>query len=413
MHYQFHFRPYRRPFRQPVITSHGVWALREGMILRLVNATGQVGWGEIAPIPWFGSETLEQALAFCHQLPAVLTDDRLCSIPETLPCCQFAFESAWEDVREPAIDQTEPQRRRDAENQASFAAENSTFQAQNSDIAALNSRLRLQNSNVVARNSNVAAQNSELRPQSSNVAAQNSERQAHNPALKRCHLSQSPSPLYSTLLPAGNAALHTWKALWANGFQTFKWKIGVKPIAAELEILHGLTRSLPNTAKLRLDANGGLSTTDAIQWLETCDAIAANSDLPVTLEYIEQPLPIAQFQVMQDLSQRHTTPIALDESVATLSQLRACYKNGWRGVFVIKPAIVGSPSQLRQFCQTHTIDAVFSSAFETVIGRHAGLKLAAALGNPDRALGYGTTHWFNDAEPDVFGELGVGAGSRE
>jgi o-succinylbenzoate synthase len=63
---------------------------------------------------------------------------------------------------------------------------------------------------------------------------------------------------------------------------------------------------------------------------------------------------------------------------------------------VIKPAIVGSPSQLRQFCQENAIDAVFSSVFETAIGRQAGLQLAAELSYKNRAVGYGTTHWFND-----------------
>jgi len=43
---------------------------------------------------------------------------------------------------------------------------------------------------------------------------------------------------------------------------------------------------------------------------------------------------------------------------------------------VIKAAIAGSPSRLRQFCREHEIDAVFSSVFETV---HKLLKLAVEL----------------------------------
>jgi len=47
--------------------------------------------------------------------------------------------------------------------------------------------------------------------------------------------------------------------------------------------------------------------------------------------------------------------------------------------FVIKAAIAGSPSRLRQFCREHEIDAVFSSVFETAIGTQAALKLAVEL----------------------------------
>ena len=55
------FRRYRLPFRTPVRTAHGLWAEREGLIVRLTDAAqgaaDAVGWGEAAPIPWFGTET--------------------------------------------------------------------------------------------------------------------------------------------------------------------------------------------------------------------------------------------------------------------------------------------------------------------------------------------------------------------
>jgi O-succinylbenzoate synthase len=60
-------------------------------------------------------------------------------------------------------------------------------------------------------------------------------------------------------------------------------------------------------------------------WLENCDRI------PVEIEFIEQPLPVEQFDLMQELSYCYGTAIALDESVATLKQLEACYHQGWRG----------------------------------------------------------------------------------
>lgn len=309
MPYEFQFRPYGRSFKPPLQTSHGSWDVREGIILRL-KGESRSGWGEIAPLSWFGSETLKQALDFCQQLPDKITAETIFSIPDDLPACQFGFESAWKEL-----------------------------------------------------------QGSEW---------------------------QLPSSLtYSALLPAGKAALQTWQTLWDQGYRTFKWKIGVYSIPDELQIFDLLTQTLPAAAKLRLDANGGLTYDDANLWLWTCDNVRVADKRLLEIEFIEQPLPVEQFEEMQKLSMCYSTPIALDESVAMLKQLKACYQQGWRGIFVIKPGIAGSPKRLRQFCHNHKIDAVFSSVFETVVGRRSALSLAAELSRPNRAVGFGVNHWLN------------------
>jgi O-succinylbenzoate synthase len=150
------------------------------------------------------------------------------------------------------------------------------------------------------------------------------------------------------------------------------------------------------SAFLRLDANGGLSYSQAKTWLEACDKVKATPDFSADIEFLEQPLPVTQFQEMVELNAVYATAIALDESAANLDRIQECYSQGWRGIFVIKPAICGSPSQLRKFCQTHNIDAVFSSVFETQIGRQAALSLARELSLNKRALGFGTDCWFDD-----------------
>lgn len=303
------FHPYVRRFRQPLKTHYGEWRDRRGILLKLTDEDERVGYGEIAPVPWFGSETLEQALAWCQKLPAELTPEMLMAIPDSLPACQFGVESAWEAIN---IEMAQPQ-----------------------------------------------------------------------------------LPV-SALLPAGETALIVWQPLWEAGYRTFKWKIAVAALEQELEWFERLSHLLPVGAKLRLDANGGLTLEQATKWLDVCDRF------PV--EYLEQPLPPQQFKDLLALQANFSTAISLDESVATLQQLQHCYEQGWRGVVIIKPAITGSPTQLRQFCQTHAVDAVFSSVFETAIGRQAGLRLASELGNCDRAVGYGTTHWF-EHDPHDFDVL--------
>ncbi|MCL6753946.1 o-succinylbenzoate synthase [Nostoc sp. CCCryo 231-06] len=331
--YRFEFRPYQRRFVRTLTTNHGTWDIREGIILRLTDESGKIGWGEIAPISWFGSETLEQALDFCRQLPREITDEIIFSIPDELPACQFGFESACE-----------------------------------------------------------MGSGGDEGDEGDNFITPHSCRDAIN------RVSTPNSLFFSALLPAGEAALNQWETLWQQGYRTFKWKIGVYAIADELEIFDSLIHTLADFTKLRLDANGGLTYEEANLWLRTCDNLKANAELAVEIEFIEQPLPVEQFQQMLELSLSYQTAIAIDESVATLKQLAACHQQGWRGIFVIKPGIIGSPSRLRKFCHHHKIDTVFSSVFENAIGRLAALQLAAELSQNNRAVGFGIDHFFEQEE---------------
>lgn len=262
-------------------------------------------WGEIAPIPWLGSETLEEALAWCRSLPQELDPEQIAAIPDHLPACQFGFESALAD-----------------------------------------------------RWGCAARDDGKQLPQ-------------------------------SALLPTGEAALTAWPDRWAAGYRTFKWKIGVQPIALEQQWLQQILHQLPPGGRLRLDANGGLRLTEADQWLTFCDRYGA-------IEFVEQPLPPNQFAALCDLAANHPTPLALDESVTTVAQMQACYDQGWPGLYVIKPAIAGFPSRLRKFWANTAIEAVFSSALETTVGRRAALRLAAEFPGVRRAVGFGVEQFFQD-----------------
>ncbi|MBD2114009.1 MULTISPECIES: o-succinylbenzoate synthase [Cyanophyceae] len=304
-------KPYRRRFAQPLQTAHGPWMWREGLLIRLEDSLGRVGYGEVAPIPWFGSESVAEALAFCQ---AQGSEWRSHPVPAELPATQFGLESAM----------------------AELAAENFDIWQEPSSTAICG------------------------------------------------------------LLPAGERALAIAPQRFAQGHRTLKWKIGVHPITDEIHWLNQLVQALPLDARLRLDANGGLSSAQAKQWLVACDRVNTNPQL-ATIEYLEQPLPPDQLTEMTALGNGYQTAIALDESVATVAQLENCWDQGWRGVFVVKPAIAGSPQELEAFCQKNLPRLVFSSAFETVIGRRAALAIAARCSPaPAPALGFGTQGWFAD-----------------
>jgi o-succinylbenzoate synthase len=298
--YQSTYSIYRRQFRQPLHTSHGIWAERVGIIVTLTDGCGVSYSGEIAPIPWFGSESVESAIDWCQQIGDNITTSEIFQIPDRLPACQFGFGSALTAFNSPPIAQTE-----------------------------LN---------------------------------------------------------ISALLPTGAAAIAAWQALWAKGYSTFKWKIGVARIAREMAIWQQLMMALPPTARLRLDANGGLSYAEAARWLEVCEG-------EQRIEFIEQPLALDLISETIALSQGYSTPIALDESVATFDRLEAVYGMGWRGIYVIKPGISGFPWRLGEFIVEHGIDVVLSSVLETGVGRDGAFRLAASLGLR-RALGFGVEEWF-------------------
>lgn len=97
MNLRFEYLPYRRKFRVPLETAHGTWRFREGIVIRLEDGDGRFGFGEIAPVPWFGTETCKQALEWCREQPSMASPGRLA--PSGYVCCQFALAVAHRQLR--------------------------------------------------------------------------------------------------------------------------------------------------------------------------------------------------------------------------------------------------------------------------------------------------------------------------
>jgi len=87
---QLQFKPYSRTFTRPWVLRGKPWKKREGFVLRLDSGNGPAGWGEVAPLPAFGTETVEEARevlgAFSKSLDA--------SLLKGFPCVQFGLSSA-------------------------------------------------------------------------------------------------------------------------------------------------------------------------------------------------------------------------------------------------------------------------------------------------------------------------------
>jgi O-succinylbenzoate synthase len=94
MTYRFSHKSYRLPLRTPLRTAHGPWAEREGILVRFEGEGGATGFGEIAPIPWFGSETMAEADEICRKLGDRVSDAVLDQVPTRMGAVRFALAAA-------------------------------------------------------------------------------------------------------------------------------------------------------------------------------------------------------------------------------------------------------------------------------------------------------------------------------
>lgn len=305
MVYLLSHKPYRLPLRAPLRTAHGAWTEREGLLVRLEDPAGRVGYGEIAPLPWFGTETLAEAGEICRKFGATVTDELLDAVPSRFGCVRFALAQA---------------------------------RAQPAKVVGT---VRLP------------------------VAA---------------------------LLPAGREVLAALPAKLEAGYLAFKWKVGVGAVDDELGIFDDLLAALPAYAKLRLDANGGWDRRQAAKWLARC------AERPV--EFVEQPVNPGDEAALLGLAADFPVTLALDESVTGLAAAQRWQGQGWRGVFVLKPALTGPLAELAAWVAATKADIVLSSAIETALGRAAILRAALTQPLTQRALGFGVGEIFGDRRWD-------------
>lgn len=167
------------------------------------------------------------------------------------------------------------------------------------------------------------------------------------------------------LLPAGEAmvpALEAWlesnaglsqRAPWPS---TVKWKVAACKGDLEWRLLDHLLDRLPETARLRLDANGSWDRATSWRWAER---LAGEP----RVEWLEQPLAPGDLEGLQTLNNR--LPVALDESLRLMPRLRS----SWLGWQVRRPALEGDPRPLAAGLRRGLPQRMLSTELETGIGR--------------------------------------------
>ena len=154
----------------------------------------------------------------------------------------------------------------------------------------------------------------------------------------------------------------------AEGFTTVKVKLDG---TSRPDDIRAVLAEVP-AVRLRLDANGGLDLGAARAWTDLARA-------EPRIDFVEQPLPVGH----PGYASLGPDKVALDESFLTPAGV------DWAGPVVVKPSLVGDWQAFRAWRATRVGPVVYSSAFETAIGRQAALWLAAQDGATG-AVGFDT-----------------------
>ena len=385
MSFLFAYRRYALPFRVPVRTAHGPWAVREGLIVRGADATGVVGYGEIAPVPWFGTETVDEAEAALQALAGRVDETQIAALPVGLSCARHGLRAALAVVGQrgelaPPADEDMPGQRPGLQLGAPNPAAPPPSPAleTGAPVAAVYAAV------YDRRTEPAAALGGHRPPLQNTVSAQRDSAGSGGMSLP-----------VAALLPAGREALAAVAAQAELGFRVFKWKVGVGDNDEELGLLDDLLARLPGGARLRLDANGAWDRRRAGRWLERC------AERPI--EFVEQPVaPTARGadDLLLGLAGDFPTPLALDESLVHDGDVERWLAAGWPGLFVVKPALLADPAAVCAQLAQAKARVVFSSALETAVGAQAALRLAFAWPGERRALGFGVYPLFADARFD-------------
>lgn len=145
------------------------------------------------------------------------------------------------------------------------------------------------------------------------------------------------------------------------------------------------------SGRVRVDANGGWSVTEAVGALR-----ALNEVYP--LDYAEQPCATVEELVqVRRLLSADSSPIlvAADESIRRQDDPLQVVRQGGADIAVVKVAPLGGPSGVLNVASQLDIPLVVSSALDTSVGIYAGLYTAARLGyHENYACGLATGSFF-------------------
>lgn len=165
---------------------------------------------------------------------------------------------------------------------------------------------------------------------------------------------------------------------FAEGYRFFKLKVGVRPLAEEIEMALALRSILGADLRLCADANMGMNADQAIAY--------ARGVQEARLEFFEQPLPREDLDGLRRLIATGLIDVGLDESITSVQDLIAHAALGAAGgsLKTLKLGGMSGVVAAAQVCEAHgqRINLAGKIA-ETSIASAAVIHLSAVLPNVD------------------------------
>ena len=171
-----------------------------------------------------------------------------------------------------------------------------------------------------------------------------------------------------------------------EGFEFFKLKIGVKPLAKEIAIALAVREALPETP-LCADANCGLTLAAARAYAE--------KTRKARLMFVEQPLAYDDVEGLRKLSRATKVPIGVDEGIHSFADITTSAKAGAGGVSLklIKLGGITAAVEAGKLCQRLGLSVnIAAKIAESSISSAAALHLACAV--PKADWGVSLTHFY-------------------
>ena len=156
------------------------------------------------------------------------------------------------------------------------------------------------------------------------------------------------------------------------GYRVLKVKVAALSVADDVKRIAAIREAAGKHVRLRLDANGGWSVSDAVA------ALNAMADFGIDL--VEQP--VASIDGLREVRGRCRLRIAADECVTDAASLELIAKTQAVDVVVLKPAFLGGVIATRDLIKAATAEGlhcIVTHALESAVGRAAAIHLACAL----------------------------------
>jgi L-alanine-DL-glutamate epimerase-like enolase superfamily enzyme len=172
-----------------------------------------------------------------------------------------------------------------------------------------------------------------------------------------------------------------------ESFDTLKIKVGAQSAEQDAARLTAVRAAVGPNLRIRVDGNGA--------WTEAEARARIQALAPARLEYVEQPVPPADFEGLRKL--RSLARIAADESLGTAGAREGLFggKRPAVDVLVFKLPVVGGLLRARRFAALAWdvgVEVVVTSAMDGAVSRAGAAHLACTLPLEGPAHGLATGH---------------------